>query len=128
MFTLDQIKQSYDKVETEADFAIYIQELIHLGIKGYDTYLNNGSVVYYTDSDFQLSTDKKYPLLPVSATVNKERFIECLVMHESGQTDYYTFCQQATQCGAAKCRIDIFEMTSTYLSTEGDAIIIEKIS
>ena len=128
MFTLDQIKQSYDKVKTEADFAIYIQELINLGIKGYDTHLNDGSVVYYTDSDFNLSTDTKYPALPITAIANKERFIECLVMHENGQTDYYTFCQQATQCGIAKCRINIVELTSTYLSNEGDAIIIEKIN
>jgi hypothetical protein len=35
MFTLEQIKQM--KLKTEADFAIYIKELIQLGIKGYDS-------------------------------------------------------------------------------------------
>ncbi|MFQ3173730.1 MAG: hypothetical protein ACI8W0_000828 [Flavobacterium sp.] len=127
MFTLDQIKQAYDKVKTEADFAVYIQELIHLEIKGYDTFITDGRVVYYGDADQVASTDKKYEQLSVAATANKERFIECLVMHESDQNDYYTFCQHAAQCGIAKSRIDIIEMTCTYLSAEGDAIVIEKI-
>jgi uncharacterized protein YbcV (DUF1398 family) len=127
MFTLEQIKEAYDKVQTEADFAIYIQELIDLGIKGYDTFITDGRVVYYGDTDYEVSTDKKYEQLFVTATANKERFIESLVMYEGGQTNYYTFCQQASQCGIAKCRIDIIEMTSTYLTPEGDPIVIEKI-
>jgi uncharacterized protein YbcV (DUF1398 family) len=48
-------------------------------------------------------------------------------MHQDGQTDYYTFCQQSAQSGIAKWRIDIIEMTCTYCDTSGDAIIIEKI-
>ena len=127
MFTLEQIKQAYEKVKTEADFAFYIQELIDLGIKGYDTFISDGRVVYYGDTDHEASTDIKYEQLSVAAVTNKERFIEYLVMHESGQTDYYTFCQQAAQCGIAKCRIDIIEMTCTYLNTEVDAVVIEKM-
>ena len=127
MFTLEQIKKAYDKVQTESDFAIYIQELIHLGIKGYDTIVSDSRVVYYSDTDYEVSTDKKYEPLYIAPKGNKERFIEYLVMHESGQTDYFTFCQQAAQCGIAKWRIDIIEMTCTYLTTTGDALIIEKI-
>jgi uncharacterized protein YbcV (DUF1398 family) len=127
MFTLEQITQAYDKVKTEADFAIYIKELIQLGIKGYDSLIIDGRVVYYGGATHEASTDKKYAHLSIAPTVSKERFIEYLVMHESGQTDYYTFCQQAAQCGIAKSRIDIIEMTCTYLSNEGDPIVIEKI-
>ncbi|HEY4629587.1 MAG TPA: DUF1398 family protein [Flavobacterium sp.] len=127
MFTLAQIKQAYDKVQTEIDFKNYIQELIELGIKGYDTLVTDGRVVYYGDTNHEVSTDKKYDQLFIAATANKERFIESLVLHESGQTDYYTFCQQAAQCGIVKSRIDIIEMTCTYLTPEGDPIVIEKI-
>lgn len=127
MFTLEQIKQAYDKVKTETDFAIYIQELIDLGIKGYDTFIADGRVVYYGETAHEASTDKKYDQLYVAASANKERFIEYLVLHESGQTDFYTFYQQAAQCGIAKWRIDILEMTCTYLTSEGEAIVIEKI-
>lgn len=127
MFTLAQIKQSYDKVHTEIDFKNYIQELIELGIKGYDTLVTDGRVVYYGDTNHEVSTDAKYDQLLIAGTANKERFIEYLVLYESGQTDYYTFCQQAAQCGIAKSRIDIIEMTCTYLTPSGDPIVIEKI-
>ncbi len=127
MFTLAQIKQAYDKVHTEIDFKNYIQELIELGIKGYDTHVIDGRVVYYGDTNHEVSTDAKYDQLLIAGTANKERFIEYLVLHESGQTDYYTFCQQAAQCGIAKSRIDIIEMTCTYLTPSGDPIVIEKI-
>jgi uncharacterized protein YbcV (DUF1398 family) len=49
-------------------------------------------------------------IIKIASTANKERFIEFLVMHQDGQTDYFTFCQQA-QSGIAKSRIDIIEMT-----------------
>lgn len=127
MFTLDQIKKAYDKVKTEADFAVYIQELIDLGIKGYDTLITDCRVVYYGDTDYTVSTDKKYEDLAIATNPNKERFIECLVMHQGGQTDYFTYCQQAAQCGIVKWRIDIIEMTCTYFTAHGDAILIEKI-
>jgi uncharacterized protein YbcV (DUF1398 family) len=127
MFTLAQIKQAYDKVQTGTDFENYIQELILLGIKGYDTLITDGRVVYYGDTNHEVSTDKEYEQLSIAATANKERFIEYLVHHESGQSDYFTFCQQAAQCGIAKCRIDIIEMTCTYLTAQDDPIVIEKI-
>jgi uncharacterized protein YbcV (DUF1398 family) len=127
MFTLAQIKQAHDKVQTATDFEFYIQELIELGVKGYDTLVLDGRVVYYGDTNHEVSTDKEYDELFIVPTVNKERFIEYLVLHESGQSDYYTFCQQAAKCGIAKWRIDIIEMTCTYLTAQDDPIVIEKI-
>lgn len=127
MFTLEQIKQAYDKVKTGADFTNYIQELINLGVKGYDTITADSRVVYYGSNNYEVSTDKKHDDFIIASVPNKERFIEYIVMHQSGQTDYITFCEQAAQCGIAKWRIDIIDMTCTYYSTQGDAIIIEKI-
>jgi len=127
MFTLEQIKQAHDEVQTGADFSNYIQDLINLGVKGYDTFVNDGRVAYYGSDDYSVSTDKKYDVIKIASTANKERFIEFLVMHQDGQTDYFTFCQQAAQSGIAKWRVDIIEMTCTYFDTAGDAIVIEKI-
>lgn len=127
MFTIEQIKQAHDKVKTGADFPNYIQDLINLGVKGYDTIVTDGRVSYFGSNDFTVSTDKKYDPIPLAPIANKERFIEFLVMHQDGQTDYLTFCQQAAQCGIAKWRVDIIEMTCTYIDLSGDSIIIEKI-
>lgn len=127
MFTLEQIKQAHDKVQTGADFSNYIQDLISLGVKGYNTNVNDGRVAYYGANDYEVSTDKKYDEFKIASTANKERFIEFLVMHQGGQTDYFTFCQQAAQSGIAKWRVDIIEMTCTYFTAQNDAILIEKI-
>jgi uncharacterized protein YbcV (DUF1398 family) len=127
MFTLEQIKQAHDKVQTGADFAIYIQNLIDLGVEGYDTIVSDGRVAYFGSKNYSVSTDKKYDKIKIAANANKERFIEFLVMHQDGQTDYFTFCQQAAQSGIASWRIAIIEMTCTYFDASGNAIVIEKI-
>lgn len=127
MFTIDQIKAAHAKVKSGADFPNYIQDLIQLGVKGYDTIVSDGSVAYIGDNNFSTSTEKKYDEMTVATVANKERFIEFLVMHQDGQTDYLTFCQHAAVSGIAKWRVDIIEMTCTYYDTAENPILIEKI-
>lgn len=127
MFTIDQIKAAHSKVKSGADFPNYIQDLIQLGVKGYDTIVSDGSVAYIGDNDFAASTEKKYEPMAIASVANKERFIEYLVMHQDGQTDYLTFCQHAALCGIAKWRVDIIEMTCTYYDSSENPILIEKI-
>lgn len=127
MFSIDQIKAAHAKVKTGTDFPKYIQEIIGLGVKGYDTIVTDGHVSYYGDNDFEVSSEKKYNAIPITTVANKERFIEFLVMHQDGQTDYPTFCQHAAICGIAKWRVDIIEMTCTYYDNANNPILIEKI-
>ena len=127
MFTIEQIKQAHDKVQTAADFSNYIKDLIELGVLGYDTHVKDGEVSYFRKDDFSVSTADKYPAIKIAPTANKERFIEFLVIHQDGQTDYLTFCNDAANCGIASWRVDIIEMTCTYFDASGAAIVIEKI-
>lgn len=127
MFTLSQIQKAHDKVQSGADFSVYIQDLIDLGVKGYDTIVADGRISYYGASDFSTATEANYETIATATIANKERFIEFLVMHQDGQTSYYTFCQHAAQCGIAKWRVDIIDMTCTYLDRNDNPIVIEKI-
>ena len=127
MFTIEQIKQAHDKVQTGADFPNYIKDLIQLGVRGYDTAVKDGEVSYFGKDDFSVSTADKYPAIKIAPTANKERFLEFLVIHQDGQTDYLTFCNDAANCGIASWRVDIIEMTCTYFDASGAAIVIEKI-
>lgn len=127
MFTIEQIKDAHSKVKSGADFPNYIQDLIILGVKGYDTFVHDGHVEYYGVNNYNVTSDDKYTEIKVERSANKERFIEFLVIHQDGQTDYLTFCNQAAQCGIAKWRVDIIEMTCTYFDIEGHEILIEKI-
>jgi uncharacterized protein YbcV (DUF1398 family) len=127
MFTIEQIKEAHAKVKSGADFTNYIQDLIILGVKGYDTFVHDGHVEYYGVNNYSVTADEKYPEIKISAAVNKELFIEFLVKHQNGETDYLTFCNHAAQCGIAKWRVDIIEMTCTYFDLAGNEILIEKI-
>ncbi|MBF4469779.1 DUF1398 domain-containing protein [Flavobacterium sp. HJJ] len=127
MFTIEQIKEAHSKVKSGADFPNYIQDLIILGVKGYDTFVNDGHVQYFGVNNYNVTSDEKYDEIEVASSANKERFIEFLAMHQDGQTDYLTFCSHAGQCGIAKWRVDIIEMTCTYFDKSGSEIIIEKI-
>jgi len=127
MFTIEQIKEAHAKVKSGADFPNYIQDLIILGVKGYDTFVHDGHVEYYGVNNYTVISDEKYNLIEIAKSANKERFIEFLVMHQDGQTDYLTFCNHSAQCGIAKWRVAIIEMTCTYFDLAGNEILIEKI-
>lgn len=127
MFTIDQIKAAHEKVKSGADFPNYIKDLIELGVLGYDAFVNDGHVEYFGENNFRASENKTYDSLNIAPSANKERFIEFLVMHQDGQTDYMTFCNHAAQCGIAKWRVDIIEMTCTYYDSIENPILIEKI-
>ena len=127
MFTIDQIKEAHAKVKSGADFPAYIQDLIALGVKGYDTFVNDGHVEYFGADDFRATATETYNSISIAPAANKERFIEFLVMHQDGQTDYLSFCNHAAQCGIAKWSVNIIEMTCTYFDLSGAEILIEKI-
>lgn len=127
MFTIEQIKEAHAIVKSGADFPNYIQDLIILGVKGYDTYVNDGHVEYFGVNNYSIASEEKYPSLVIAPASNKERFIELLVIHQDGQTDYLTFCNDAAQCGITRWRVDIIKMTCTYFDSANAPILIEKI-
>lgn len=127
MFTIDQIKAAHAKVKSGADFPEYIQYLISLGVIGYGTFVADGHVEYFGANNYRTSTTETYAPLTIASSVNKERFIEFLVMHQEGQTDYLTFCNHAAQCGIAQWTVNIIEKTCTYFDCHQNSILIEKI-
>ena len=127
MFTIAQIKEAHSKVKSGVDFPAYIQDLIELGVQGYDIFVNDGHEEYFGTNDYRVAAPANYDAIPIAPSANKERFIEFLVMHQDGQTDYLTFCNHAAQCGIAKWSVNIIEMTCTYFDSSNAAILIEKI-
>ncbi|POY40509.1 phage envelope protein [Flavobacterium alvei] len=127
MFTIEQIKEAHSKVKSGADFPAYIQDLIDLGVLSYDTFVNDGHVEYLGSHTFRVAQTDTYDSIAIAPIANKERFIEFLVMHQDGQTDYLTFCHHAAQCGIAKWNVNIIEMTCTYFDSTDAPILIEKI-
>ena len=63
MFTLDQIKTAHSKVKSGADYPNYVQDLIKLGVTGYDTYVSDGHAVYREENNYVIQSDSKYPVM-----------------------------------------------------------------
>lgn len=127
MFSIAQIKEAHSKVKSGADFPAYIQDLIAIGVQGYDIFVNDGHEEYFGADNYRAAAPANYDPIVVAPSANKERFIEFLVMHQDGQTNYITFCNHAAQSGIAKWSVNIIEMTCTYFDSADAAILIEKI-
>jgi len=113
-FELKQIKEAHSKVKTGADFPNYVQDLIGLGVKKYDTYVSDGHTLFFGDDNYQIKSKRKYARLNIANISDKERFKHYLKNHQRGQTDYPTFCHQSAETGVEKWTVDMTQMTCSY--------------
>lgn len=127
MFDLKDVKEAHTKVKTGADFPKYVQELITLGVKKYNTYVNDGHTLFFGEDDYQIQSERKYAKLTIANISDKERFKHFLKSHQRGQTDYPTFCNNAAATGVEKWTVDMSQMTCTYYNKLNGTMLEEKI-
>ena len=127
MFTLDQIKAAHSKVKSGTDFPRYIKDLIELGVSSYHTFVTDGHAKYFGKDAYHIKSDTKYPALNVAEKSNSETFINRLKIHQQGQTDYLTFCNDSANNGVEKWIVDTQKMTCTYYDLAGNIMLEEKI-
>lgn len=127
MFTLDQIYQTHSRVKSGADFPQYVQDLKAIGVIKYDTYVSDGRARFYGTGDFILDDKPKYPALEVNPVSSSEQLKHAIKIHQQGQTDYPTFCQQAAAAGVEKWTTDMYKMTVTYLDKDGHTLTVEPV-
>lgn len=127
MFQLEAIKAAHAKVKSGADFPVYIQDLKGLGVRRYDTYVHDGRTDFFGEDHYQLSSEPKYPALPVADVSSKDQFSHYLKMHQQGQTGYPAFCKHAAETGVEKWTVDTMAMTCTYYDKSQSVMFSEKI-
>ena len=127
MFTINQIKKAHAKVQSGADFPKYIQELMQLGVICYDAYVRDGRSIYFGKNDFSIASEAKYADLTVAEISDTEKFKYCIKIHQQGQTNYPTFCNDAAETGVEKWTVDMLEMTCTYYDKAGNKMVVENI-
>ena len=127
MFKLEEISAAHSKVKSGADFPNYIQDLIKLGIKKYDTYVIDGHTLFFGDNNYQIKSNAKYSKLSVANISDKERFKHYLKSHQRGQTDYPTFCNNSAETGVEKWTVDMSQMTCTYYDKSNNLMLEERI-
>lgn len=124
MFTLSNIASAHAQVKTGADFPAYARALTTMWVTAYDTFVSDGHAVYLGNSE-PITSPAKYDTLEVASTVNQEKFIERLSLHQSGGTDYMTFCRDCTENGVEKWTLDMVGCTCTYYDRAGQSVIVE---
>jgi uncharacterized protein YbcV (DUF1398 family) len=127
MFTIVQIKAAHAKVKSGKDFPQYIQDLIQLGIRSYQTYVTDGHTDYFGDGGYNVVSEPGYAPLVIADAANVAAFTNKLQAHQGGQTDYPTFCSDCADAGVAKWVVDMTEMTCTYYDKAGGAMLVEAI-
>jgi uncharacterized protein YbcV (DUF1398 family) len=127
MFTIEQIKAAHSKVKSGSDFPRYIQDLIKLGVMGYETFVADGHSIYFGQDGYNIRSGGKYTTLMVVDAGDKDGFIRELKAHQQGKTDYPAFCRAAAESGVEKWVVDTGKMTCTYLDKAGVSMLIEQI-
>ncbi len=127
MFTIAQIHEAHDKVKSGADFPKYIQEIKNLGVIGFETFVVDSHTEYYGKDNFKTQSEAVYENLEINAISNKAEFVERLKIHQRGETDYFTFCNDCAETGIEKWIVSLVEMTCIYYDIDGNEILVEQI-
>lgn len=124
MFTLSDISTAHARVKSGADFPQYARNLIAMWVTAYDVYVSDGHAIYL-GNDMPLVSPAKYATLSITDSVNQEKFIERLKLHQGGGADYMTFCQDCAETGIEKWTLDMWAHTCTYYDTSGNVVHTE---
>ncbi|HEY1039365.1 MAG TPA: DUF1398 family protein [Bacteroidia bacterium] len=127
MFTLEQIKTAHAKVKSGADFPAYVQELIQMGVEGYETFVMDVHTLYYGKDTFPFRSEPKFTPQHIADKSDKDRFQKELKHHQQGGSDFPTFVKIAAECGIEKWTVAMQEMTCTYYDKAGNEIYAEAI-
>lgn len=127
MFTIEQIEQAHEKVESGADFPKYIQEIKTLGVMGFVTWVKDSHTEYVGENNFIIHSKPKYDALIISDNSDKENFQTRLSKHQQGHTDYFTFCKDCAETGIEKWVVRLDAMTCIYYDKVGNDILTELI-
>lgn len=126
-FTIEQIREAHAKVKSGTDFPMYIRALKNLGLQSYRHYVSDGHTDYFGSDNYIVNGTPKYPTQEVSLVGSAEELKAHLKIHQSGGTDYATFCRQAAEAGVEKWIVDLNPMTCTYYDRSGNVMITEMI-
>jgi uncharacterized protein YbcV (DUF1398 family) len=127
IFELKEIKEAHSRVKSGADFPKYVQDLIRLGVKKYDSFVSDGHTVFFGEDNYQIQSEPKYPQLNIANISDKERFKHYLKNHQRGLTDYPEFCNDSAETGVEKWTVDMTKMTCTYYDKLNNKMLEEQI-
>lgn len=127
MFTIDQIRLASGKVKSGADFPQLVQDFKKIGVTHYDNFVADGLTKYYGTNNYLINDGPKYPVMVVNNKSSIEKLKHSISIHQQGQTDYMTFCREATEAGVEKWTTHMINLTVTYFDCQGNIMTVEPI-
>jgi len=127
MFTLAQIEAAHSDVESGKNFPAFAKTIKELGVRTFETYVEDGSTTYKGNDEIQVTSAQQYAPLLIYGIVNPEKFLADLRNHQQGNTDFFQFCKDCADSGIFKWIVDLDAKTCTYYDCEGKSIFEEKI-
>lgn len=127
MLTIERIEEAHKKVQTGADFPAYIKNIKDIGVKRFETYVEDSHTEYYGINDYSQKSYAKYDILQISDICDKSSFLIQLKKHQDGETDYFTFCKDCADTGIQKWIVNLDDMTCTYFDMKNNEILVEQI-
>jgi uncharacterized protein YbcV (DUF1398 family) len=127
MFTLQQMKAAHAKVKSGADFPHYIQEIKSYGLRKYIYSVIDGAITYYGESGHQVAAPAIYEHKTINPIASPDELRHTISIHQQGNTDFSTFCEQAATAGVKQWVIDTERMLCIYENTDGKEMVAEPI-
>lgn len=126
-FTLEQIAAAHGKVKSGADFPRYVQDIKALGLSYYDFFVVDGHSEFVDIDGVSAQSPTRYPAITIASTSDAAALRETIRVHQAGQADFATFCQQAAQAGVQYWRTDALNLVCVYVDGAGQALVSEPI-
>ena len=127
MFTVEQIEQAHARVKSGADFPQYIRDIKQLGVKAFETRVQDSVTLYWGANGYSTQSSPQYDKLAIASESDKTKFSQYLKLHQQGKTDYYTFCTHCAEAGVEKWVVRFDEMSCTYYDAKGNEMLMESI-
>jgi uncharacterized protein YbcV (DUF1398 family) len=125
-FTLEAIREAHSQF-TGVDFPKLIEQFKLMGMETNTFNLQTGVVTYVHTNGEQLEAQGKAVEVPVRVTSSIEVGKDVLKRHQTGETDFPTFCVEMAEAGVCKWISDMRAMKCSYYDLAGNAIIVETI-
>ena len=127
MFTLQEIKDAHSKVKSGADFPKYVQKKKKMEMSHYDFFVADGHAKYVHNNGEFIESPAIYEAKNISSTSDATLLKHIIKIHQNGETDFMTFCQQSADVGVVLWRTDVTNMKVIYLNDKNEEMVVEVV-
>ena len=125
LFTLDAIQAAHAQF-TGPDFPKLVQAFKAIGMVSNEVNLQTGQV-HYQSQKGEMITSAGIRSETIAPHYQAEKFQHALAVHQAGQTDFPTFCQDVADAGIGKWVLNLTDMVCQYGDINGKVAYQEAI-